>query len=168
MGNAIYISIRASIALILIWLTVQSFGCKKKKEEPAQQQQQSSNNTVATPDSIYYSSTVNSNYLKSYLIVENTTDNTVIKKINGSGGQNLNCPFTYSFWAKKTKSYRVYSYSTKNGGDSTFNVTDNLHVWNKLTITTGTSAATTVYNVKDSIGSGAWPICSNTYTFSVN
>lgn len=141
--------------MMLLAVTVSS--CKKSKTQPNPAQPQAQQTTQT--DSVQYTVTVSSNYLRSYLGVDNITDNKVIKRFN-NGSFDGNCPITYTFWAKATKKYFITSNSTKNAADSTLFLTDQGHVWNKMLVTKG---STVVYSNKDSIGSGTWPITFNNY-----
>lgn len=107
--------------------------------------------------------TVTSNYLRSVLQVTNTTDNINILVWNYSGYDG-DCPYTKSFTAQAGKSYKIYSYSTKNSADSTFAMSDNKPVWNSLQILN--KAGQPLYAHKDSIGTGSWRICKNNFTLN--
>lgn len=141
---------------MLLALTVSS--CKKSKTPPNTQAQQTAPVNSGN-DSALYSVTISSNYLRSYLGVDNITDNVVIKRFN-NGSNDMNCPITYTFYAKATKKYFVSSNSTKNSADSTMFMVGNAHVWNKMVISKN---SVIVYSNKDSIGGGSWPITVNNF-----
>ena len=141
-------------------LTFMFTGCKKKEIKPVTPiQQTTGGQTTQEPDSVMYTLTANSNFLRSYVGIDNLTDGLEIKRFNVQGNI-TNCPITYSFWVPKNKHYYVNTYSTKNTSDSTLYMTDNKTVWNSLVIKKG---ADIVYSKKDSIGSGTWKISINNY-----
>lgn len=145
-----------SIALI----GLMAFSCKKSTTKPVEPTPSTTGgNPVTVIDSTQYTITVTSNYLRSYVGVDNLTDTKEIKRFNVQGND-VSCPITYSFWVRSDKHFYVNTYSTKNSSDSTLFMSDNGHVWNKLVVYKGT---TLVYSKKDSIGSGAWPITVNNY-----
>lgn len=147
---------KTAAILMLLALTVSS--CKKSNKQPNQAPTQQTQ-TPTQNDSALYSVTVTSNYLRSYLGVDNITDNKVIKRFNAASFD-MNCPITYTFYAKATKKYFVSSNSTKNSADSTLFMTDQGHVWNKMVVIKN---GLTVYSNKDSIGGGSWPITVNNF-----
>lgn len=141
-------------------LTFMFTGCKKKEVKPIEQPSQTTGSVIVQePDSVQYTFTVTSNFLRSYVGVDNLTSGQEIKRWNANGNVS-NCPITYSFWAKKNVKYYINTYSTKNSSDSTLYMSDNKTVWNKLVINKG---ADIVYSKKDSIGSGTWKIAINNY-----
>lgn len=144
-----------SIALI----GLMAFSCKKSSVKPTEPTPQTLRPIVTPIDSIQYTIIVSSNFLRSYVGIDNLTTGQEIKRFNVNGNI-TNCPITYSFWARSDKHYYINTYSTKNTSDSTLYMSDNGHVWNKLTVSKG---STIVYNKKDSIGSGTWPITINNY-----
>jgi hypothetical protein len=146
------------IVLAALVLLAAATSCKKSTTQPQAQTQPGQGGTVK-PDSVQYSFTVTSNFLRSYVGVDNLTDNVAVRRWNVAGDV-TNCPITFTFWARANKHYYINTYSTKNTTDSTLYMTDNKHVWNKLVISTGGAV---VYSKKDSIGSGAWPITINNY-----
>lgn len=148
---------KKTVTILMLLAVMLSSSCKKSNKQPNTQAPQQS--VPAQTDSALYSVTISSNYLRSYLGVDNITDNKVIKRFN-NGSNDMNCPITYTFYAKATKKYFVSSNSTKNSADSTLFMTDQGHVWNKMVITKN---GVTVYNNKDSIGGGSWPITVNNF-----
>lgn len=130
-----------------------ALSCKKSTKQPADPAPTSGGGGV---DSVQYTITVSSNYLRSYVGVDNLTDNKEIKRFNVNGDV-TNCPITYTFWVRSDKHYYVNTYSSKNSADSTLYMADQGRVWNKLVVMRGSQI---VYNKKDSIN---WPVAINNH-----
>ena len=134
-------------SILLICLITCILSCKKKENK-----NNSSNNQPQNPTAYTYEVRIESNFLRSWLSVENTTTNMVMKRYNTSVSDSTkNCPITWSFVGNVGTKYRIYTISNKRSGDTTQYMTDSGLTWNRLIVKKN---GTVIYDHKDTIGSG--------------
>lgn len=137
---------KKTIIIVLGSLMLGACSCKKEETKPVEPA------PVASIDSTLFEVEITSNFSHTQSSFDNlTTNQTMVFQT---------APEKFSFYARPDMKYLIRSYSTKNSSDSTLFMTDNKHIWNRMTMR-NVKDNKIVYDRKDSIGSPGWCIVSN-------